>query len=40
MKRPELDQALLAAEDYLEKQGVPQVDFVLVNENSPEIDSP
>lgn len=34
MKRQEVDQALLAAEDYIDKQGVPQIDFVLVNENS------
>ena len=40
LKRPELDQALVAAEDYLEQQGVPQVDFVSVNENSLDIESP
>ena len=40
LKRPELDQALVAAEDYLEQQGVPQVDFVSVNENSLDIEAP
>ena len=40
LKRPELDQALVTAEDYLERQGVPQVDFVSVNENSLDIEAP
>ena len=34
MKRQEVDQALLFAEDYIDKQGVPQIDFVMINENS------
>ena len=34
MKRQEVDEALLVAEDYIDKQGVPQIDFVMVNENS------
>ena len=29
-----MDQALLFAEDYIDKQGVPQIDFVMINENS------
>lgn len=33
MKRQEVDQALLFAEDYVEKQGVPQIDFTMMNEN-------
>ena len=33
MKRQEIDQALLYAEDYIDKQGVPQIDFVMINEN-------
>ncbi len=33
MKRQEVDQALLQAEDYIDKQGVPQIDFVMMNEN-------
>ena len=34
MKRQEVDQALQVAEDYIDKQGVPQIDYVMVNENS------
>lgn len=34
MKRQEVDQALLFAEDFIDKQGVPQIDFVMVNENN------
>lgn len=33
MKRQEIDQALLYAEDHIDKQGVPQIDFVMINEN-------
>ena len=33
MKRQEVDSALLQAEDYIDKQGVPQIDFVMMNEN-------
>lgn len=33
MKRQEVDQALLFAEDYIDKQGVPQIDFTMMNEN-------
>ena len=29
MKRHEVDQALLFAEDQIEKQGIPQIDFIL-----------
>ena len=34
MKRQEVDQALLFAEDFIDKQGVPQIDYVMVNENN------
>ena len=34
MKRQEVDQALLYAEDFIDKQGVPQIDFLMINENN------